>query len=119
LQLIAIRTKRLGPNAPDTSSAKQAQPELDLRGSDGGVLDNEAAAASSAEDDSQPEINRVDWVYKFVCESGSRGVKPTDVLAAASRAKITMHKNYPYVVLRKLVERGKVVKKRGRYYPAT
>ncbi len=37
-------------------------------------------------------------------------------MKAADKMHIKMHPNYPYVVLRKLVEKERAVKRKGRYY---
>jgi hypothetical protein len=111
--LIENRRRRMGQ--ADTGAAiSRDQSELDL----GSTLASSAANGSSPHEggSESDNVNRVDWIYKFTEESGTRGIKPPDVLPAASRVGIKMHKNYPYVVLNKLLERELVVKRRGRYY---
>jgi hypothetical protein len=63
-----------------------------------------------------PDTNRVAWVYEQIVASGTHGMTPPDIYRAAKKVGLSMHKNYPYVVLRKLIERDKVTKKGERYH---
>jgi len=63
-----------------------------------------------------PDGNRVDWIAATVAASGNNGITPPEIMRKAAAAGLTMHKNYPYVVLGKLVERKAVRKDEGRYY---
>ena len=70
-----------------------------------------------------PNVNglggsRIDWIAEVVAASGNAGITPPQILRKSVRAGIKMHENYPYVALRKLVERKRVEKKGARYYKA-
>src|ERR1017187_754583 len=60
--------------------------------------------------------NRVQWIAEVVAASGNKGITPPEIMHKAVDTGLTMHKNYPYVVLGKLVERKVVRKDGGRYY---
>ena len=66
--------------------------------------------------DSDEEFNRVDWIDGLIAASGVNGISPPEILRRAEQAHISMHPNYPYVVLKKLVAKERAVKRRGRYY---
>ena len=63
-------------------------------------------------------VSHVDWIYNAVVASGERGMSPPEILKTSAQAGLAMHKNYPYVVLRGLVDKHKVTKREGRYYAA-
>jgi hypothetical protein len=66
------------------------------------------------------EQSRVDWIAGAVAASGTVGITPPEILAQAAKAGVSMHPNYPYVVLKKLVGK-KRVRRDGtpaRYYSA-
>jgi hypothetical protein len=63
-----------------------------------------------------PETSHIDWIAKVVVASGNRGMTPPEILRDAEKAGITMHRNYPYVALKALVKRDRVIKREGRYY---
>ena len=112
-KLIEIRRKRLGPDA-DLAVSASNQPRLDLQVEE--VAEEGASGSLPPEDNRHDDINRVKWVESLIEQSGVSGVSPPEVLGAARRAGISMHKNYPYVVLRTLMERQLIVRRRGRYY---
>jgi hypothetical protein len=62
------------------------------------------------------DINRVNWMAGLIAASGTLGITPPEILKAAERDGIKLHRNYPYIVLRKLVDKDRAVKRRGRYY---
>jgi hypothetical protein len=64
------------------------------------------------------EPSRIDWIAEAVATSGSAGITPPEIMRKSAKAGIKMHQNYPYVALRKLVERKQVEKKGARYYKA-
>ncbi len=84
-----------------------------------------ASLRASAENDSNgddpsfvsgyEEVNRVEWIFDRVAESGSVGVLPTEIFESSQKVGLTMHSNYPYVALGKLLERGRVEKVGKRY----
>ncbi|HEY6347145.1 MAG TPA: hypothetical protein VIY49_37110 [Bryobacteraceae bacterium] len=98
--LIEVRRKRLHIGSPN-GSAVAAQPIEDTR--------------KDATYDG-PALSHIDWIYNAVVNAGDHGLSPPEILKAAASASIKMHENYPYVALKTLVERGKVIKKEGRYY---
>lgn len=93
--LIEIRRKRM--NLPPTNRANE-QP-ITVNGAEGGNLTNVA------------------WIERAVQASGSMGKSPPEILREAAGVGRKMHKNYPYVALAHLVERGRIAKREGRYYP--
>jgi len=96
--LINVRNKRLHPE----SAIKN-----------GGDV---AVVPANTEQRSVKETSHVDWIDRAIANSGSAGLSPPEILVAAKKAGIKMHKNYPYIVLKTLVERGRVSKQAGRYY---
>ena len=60
-------------------------------------------------------ISHVVWISNQVAASGTKGISPPEILKLAEEEGRKMHKNYPYIVLRKLVQDGKVTKRAGRY----
>ena len=62
------------------------------------------------------DLSKVDWIDGLIAASGTMGLAPPEIMKAAEKEQIKMHPNYPYVVLRKLVQKDRVVKLRGRYY---
>jgi alanine racemase len=112
--LIEIRRKRLGLHADDPSAKSKEQPRLPLETPLQGSSSH--AADGPDEDHSGEEVSKVNWIFNFVAGNGPRGAMPPEVARAASTAGVSMHPNYPYTALRKLVERGVLVKRRGRYY---
>jgi tRNA splicing endonuclease len=65
------------------------------------------------------DVNRVVMVERMVLESHNDGISPLDVLRKSEQMGITMHRNYPYVVLRKLVEHGRIQKYGSKYFDPT
>jgi hypothetical protein len=55
------------------------------------------------------------WIVTQVLNSGADGISPPEILQKAKAAAVKMHPNYPYVVLRKAVERGEITKFGSRY----
>jgi hypothetical protein len=84
-------------------------------------------SAEPTEDAEEPEgdvevadgVNRVEWAYEQVAKSGNGGMSAPELFTASQIAKLSMHKNYPYVALGKLVERSRIEKRGTRYYPKT
>jgi hypothetical protein len=72
-------------------------------------------AVTDPSDVKEDATNLVDWIYKAVADSGKLGIIPPDVFRKAEKAGIKMHPNYPYIVLKKLVARGRVIKRGSRY----
>ncbi|HEY4364128.1 MAG TPA: hypothetical protein VGN17_24370 [Bryobacteraceae bacterium] len=99
--LIEVRKRRLHPTKPETRSLNNM------------VVPSEQGASLSKKE----EISHVEWILRTVGSSQS-GISPPELLREATKAGVKMHKNYPYVVLGKLVEKGKVRKADGRYYAA-
>lgn len=60
--------------------------------------------------------NKVNWTLLQLVAAGDRGVIPPDIYRQAKRSHVSMNQNYPYIVLRKLVERGIAVKRGTKYY---
>ena len=63
-------------------------------------------------------LSRVDWIAGAVAASGTMGITPPEILAQAEKAGVSMHPNYPYVVLKKLVGKKRVRRSGARYYSA-
>jgi len=113
-KLIEIRRKRLGPSDDERAVAESNQPRLALRTEE--PVEEDSSVSEGGADNREDDINRVRWIESLVKQSGVSGVSPPEVSEAARRAGVKMHKNYPYVVLKKLIEKGLIVKRRGRYY---
>lgn len=58
------------------------------------------------------------WIEETVIASGVSGITPTEISTLAEKNGFQIHKNYPYVVLGKLLEKGTVVKRGKKYYKA-
>jgi hypothetical protein len=78
---------------------------------------NDAPAIRPAENGAS-EQSRVDWIAGAVAASGTMGITPPEILAQAEKAGVSMHPNYPYVVLKKLVGKKRVRRSGARYYSA-
>jgi hypothetical protein len=55
------------------------------------------------------------WIITQVLKSGDAGISPPQIIQLAKIAGIKMHHNYPYIVLRKAVEKGTVIKQGSLY----
>jgi hypothetical protein len=64
------------------------------------------------------EINRVEWITAVVQEYSPKGMTPPEIMKLAATDGITMHENYPYVVLKKLVKKGIIIREGARYRTA-
>ena len=111
-KLIEVREKRLSPDttgSPTPQSVEQVRLATESRMDPdiGGKPDSHANAEG---------MNRVEWITGLVAASGTRGIAPPEILEKARGIGLKMHPNYPYVVLRKLIDRATIVKKGGRYY---
>jgi|ERR1035441_1864368 chromosome segregation ATPase len=114
-KLIEVRQKRLNPEAPNEGAPLATQ---ERRGTEAGAGGEVLAVSSDGDEahEASDTVNRVQWINAAVVASGTVGITPPEILRQASKVNLKMHKNYPYIVLHKLVEREKVVKRRGRYY---
>lgn len=107
-----IEARRKGANPPLAPSVMVPSPQGHLP----------AAEASNSGDgfvaprDSGRDVNRVRWIEQAVAASGAVGMMPPEIFRAAEKEGLHMNKNYPYIVLRKLMEQERVIKRRGRYY---
>src|SRR5665213_368678 len=61
-------------------------------------------------------VTHVEWISGLLEAAGRAGVSPPEILRAAEKSNVKMHRNYPYVVLSHMLEKGKVTKREGRYY---
>lgn len=70
---------------------------------------------------SDPELhNKAAFVRTAIEASGTHGISPADIKKAAIGAGIEIYNGYPYTVLFRLKEQGKVsVKSNGNYVAAT
>lgn len=107
--LIRIRKQRLTPTVAKDILIDDNLKVLD--GMDGGTLGTTVNG-----DGTDGELNKVDWIDGLVAASGTMGIAPPEIMKAAESQRVKMHPNYPYVVLRKLVAKDRVMKRRGRYY---
>ena len=103
--LIQVRKQRMAPGA-----------SIPIIVPDGYAKANETNLPGSLNGSAGEDINRVDWIDALVAASGSAGMAPPEIQRKAEQEHLTMHPNYPYVVLKKLVAKERVVKRRGRYY---
>jgi len=105
--LIQVRKQRMNP----TVAKELAVP-------DSLALRDEVRGAFTVTDNwkGTEDLNKVDWIDGLIAASGTMGIAPPEIMKAAEKDHIKMHPNYPYVVLRKLVEKERAVKRRGRYY---
>lgn len=107
--LIDVRRKRLHLYSDEV-------PNHDHRAEQESAVDAEATKDEFDFIFSAPAISHVEWISLQVAASGVNGISPPEILKLAEEQERKMHKNYPYIVLRKLVEEGKVIKKAGRYF---
>jgi len=80
--------------------------------------DGNNTLVASAPRNGTSDLNRVEWIAYAVAASGNIGITPPEILAQAEQAGVTMHQNYPYVVLKKLVGKNRVRRKGARYFSA-
>jgi hypothetical protein len=93
------------------------RPESAEVGGDGAAQPTpESAAHVTPPGEKHVEVNRVNWMEGLAVSAGRRGTSPPEILAEAAKQGITMHPNYPYTALRKLVSDGRLTKRAGRYY---
>lgn len=104
--LIQVRQQRLNPVVAKNIAVGDA---LHIR------TDHDSSS-SAVNGKGAEDLNKVDWIDGLIAASGTLGVAPPEIMKAAQKSQIKMHPNYPYVVLRKLVEKDRIVKRRGRYY---
>ena len=102
--LIDVRKKRLHGHSNGTGQEHKPQPPTVPQDTPGVVARTDG------------DMTTVAWIENFVLNSGAKGASPPEILRAAADIKLFMNKNYPYIVLSKLVERGKIDKRDGRYY---
>jgi len=113
-KLIEVRQQRLNPDSnAQVASSIAGVTRAGSDQSSGGVPQ---VSFSSEGEGGGEKINLVEWIEGFVAASGSRGIAPPEILAAAAKAGLKMHKNYPYVVLKKLKERDHVIRRGKRYF---
>jgi hypothetical protein len=73
----------------------------------------------SAAIDNEP-LNKANFVRKVIEGAGIGGITSGEIKAAAIQAGIEMYTGYPYTVLNRLKEQGRVTQNaRGRYIAAT
>ena len=63
--------------------------------------------------DDEP-INKTDLVYAMVREHMD-GLTPPDIYRGVQKLGIEVHRNYVYSILNRLVQRGKIRQRRGKY----
>jgi hypothetical protein len=102
-----------GSQALTGISGTSAMPSNEGEGRDG----SDAPAIRTPES-GESEVSRVDWIAGAVAASGTMGITPPEILAQAEKAGVSMHPNYPYVVLKKLVGKKRVRRSGARYYSA-
>jgi hypothetical protein len=110
--LIEVRRKRIGAVVENgTDSGQQSFEVVE-------PIDayDEPTSTLSFTHHNGTEINRVDWISGAVAASGSYGITPPEIMISATKAGVAMHKNYPYSVLKTLMDRNQVYKRRDRYY---
>jgi hypothetical protein len=105
--LIRIRKQRMSPGVANSVAAVS---------DDQTSLASEVTALPVGPPKDDEDVNKVDWIDGLIAASGTAGIAPPEIMKTAEKQLIKMHPNYPYVVLRKLVEKGRAVKRRGRYY---
>jgi len=64
------------------------------------------------------DVNRVELIHAIVLAHSPKGITPPKILKEATEKGVSMHPNYPYGVLRKLVSKGQIVKDGSRYRAA-
>ena len=106
--LIRIRKQRLTPTVAKDILIDDNLKVLD--GMDGGTLGTTVNG-----DGTDGELNKVDWIDGLVAASGTMGIAPPEIMKVVESQRVKMHPNYPYVVLRKLVAKDRVMKRCGRY----
>ena len=80
------------------------------------LTSTEESSATPYEHAPKHPLSSVAWIEHTVRASGNNGKTPSEILRDAEGVGRKMHKNYPYVALAHLVEKGKVSKRDGRYY---
>jgi hypothetical protein len=106
--LIQVRKQRMNLKIVKESPVEESgEPREDYSGGTLSMADNGTASEA---------LNKVEWIDGLIAASGTMGIAPPEIMKAAEKDQIKMHPNYPYVVLRKLVEKERAVKRRGRYY---
>jgi hypothetical protein len=63
-------------------------------------------------------INKTDFADEFINSRNGSGVTAPEVYRAFVDAGITVHRNYVYSILDRLVTRGRIRERRGRYLPS-
>ena len=106
--------KGLAVTLPAVSGNEEAELELPVDRTDGDGSDGLTAPPRSG----ATEPNRVDWIAAAVAASGAMGITPPEILARAEIEGVSMHHNYPYIVLKKLIERRRVRRNGARYFDA-
>jgi hypothetical protein len=114
--LIELRRKRLGISAPDPTQESDGQQRLELMEMDESRIAIETPPEGRTDDSGTTEVNRVNWIQSLVEQSGIRGISPQEILAQAATVNLSMHPNYPYVVLLKLMRQDRIAKRGGRYF---
>jgi hypothetical protein len=104
--LIEVARKRAGVRSGAAAISSPMQ-----KPNENGHENSPAAMAAHGE-----SISHINWIATAVNSSGPRGITPPEILTAAAKAGITMHRNYPYVALKALVKKNRVRKDGDRYY---
>jgi hypothetical protein len=114
---VVQKALNLGVSIPANlqGTATQSAPPVPAQASSEPHRANEEGTSAN---NSEEGVNRVEWIASAVAASGKGGITPPEILKLAARTGLSIHKNYPYVVLGKLLERGTVTRSGGRYYKA-
>lgn len=64
-----------------------------------------------------PEVNVAQVVRDLIKMNASNGTSMTEVKLHLKSAGITVHENYPYSLMKRLVKTNQVQKARGKYFP--
>jgi hypothetical protein len=83
---------------------------------EGGVLQTQPPPTVPPHADDEGEINKTDFVEAYIARQNGHGVTPPEAYRAFLQAGINIHRNYVYSILSRLVAKGKVKERRGKYF---
>lgn len=76
---------------------------------------SDAAPAPQSSETAPEDVFASSWIVTQALNSGAGGISVPEIHQLAKAAAIRMHNNYPYNVLRKAVEQGRLIKIGSRY----
>ena len=125
-QAVARATSKKEELEADLAGYVQAhQAELRRSGTDSARREAEAikaedaatAAATLAALSDEDETNKTGVVKAIINEHASDGIASANVVSEAARRNVHIKRNYVYSILLRLKNRGRIARRRGRYFP--